>query len=104
MISPTTSSSRGSSCRSAPSRVTVQVVVIMARSFSEALELRRSWTNRRMPEMVTMLRMMMTVMGSNSSGVLPNSENRGKIMSVTVDTRARQNRIAVKGLTKALHS
>ena len=61
----------GESC---PLRVTVQVVVIMARSFSAALPLLDSCTNRRVPEISTMVRIITTVRQSKSSGVLPNRE------------------------------
>ena len=100
-MSPTTSSSMGISTFSWPLRVTVQVVVIMASSFSAALPLLDSWTKRSVPEMMTMVRMMTTVRQSKSSGVLPKRERVGKTMSVMVETRARQSRMAVKGLTNA---
>ena len=64
----------GISTFSCPLRVTVQVVVIMARSFSAALPLLDSWTNRRVPEIRTMVRIITTVRQSKSSGVLPNRE------------------------------
>lgn len=51
--------------------------------------------------MKTMVRMMMTVRQSKSSGVLPKRDRLGKTMSVMVDTNARQRRMAVKGLTNA---
>ena len=73
-MSPTTSSSMGISVFSCPLRVTVQVVEIMASSFSAALPLLDSWTNRRVPEMMTMVRIMTAVKQSKSSGVLPNNE------------------------------
>ena len=100
-ISPTTSSSMGISAFSCPLRVTVQVVVIMASSFSAALPLRDSWTKRRTPEMRTIVRIMTTVKQSKSSGTLPNKERLGNTMSVMVETRARQRRMAVKGLINA---
>ena len=82
-------------------RVTVQVVVIMESSFSAALPLLDSCTKRRVPEIITMVRMITTVKGSKSSGVLPNREKYGKTMSVMVETTARQKRIAVNGLINA---
>ena len=91
----------GISTFSCSCRVTIQVVVIMASSFSAALPLRDSCTNRRVPEMSTMVRMITTVRGSKSSGTLPSREKYGNTISVMVDTSARQNRMAVKGLTKA---
>lgn len=100
-MSPATSSSSGISASSCSRRVTVQVVVIMASSFSAALPLRDSCTKRSVPEISTMVRMMTTVRQSKSSGVPPNSEHSGNTMSVMMDTSARQHRMAVKGLMKA---
>ena len=45
--------------------------------------------------------MITTVKKSKSSGTLPKSEKYGKIISVIVETKARQNKIAVKGLINA---
>lgn len=73
-MSPTTRSSMGISTFSCPFRVTVQVVVIMASSFSAALPLRDSWTKRRVPERMTMVRIITTVRQSKSSGTLPNKD------------------------------
>ena len=73
----------------------------MASSFSAALPLRDSCTKRSVPEINTIVRMMTTVRQSKSSGVLPNRDKYGKTMSVMVDTTARQNRMAVKGLMNA---
>ena len=67
----------GISTFSCSCRVTIQVVVIMASSFSAALPLRDSCTNRRVPEMSTMVRMITTVRGSKSSGTLPSREKYG---------------------------
>ena len=100
-MSPTTRSSMGISTFFCSRRVTVQVVVIIASSFSAALPLRDSWTKRRVPEISTMVIIMITVSGSKSSGTLPKREYRGNTISVMADTSARQNRMAVKGLMKA---
>ena len=99
--SPTTRSSMGISDSAPPSRITVQVVVIMDSSFSAALPLLDSCTKRSVPEITTMVRMMVTVMGSKSSGVLPSREKYGNAMSVMAETVARKKRMAVKGLTNA---
>ena len=64
----------GISTFSWPFRVTVQVVVIMARSFSAALPLRDSCTKRKVPEITTMVTMMTAVRQSKSSGTLPKRE------------------------------
>ena len=79
----------------------MQVVVIMASSRAAAAPLRDSCTNRRTPEMSTIVRMITTVMQSRSSGVLPNIDHSGKMMSVTVETPARKKRMAVNGLMNA---
>ena len=100
-ISPTTSSSIGISAFSWFWRVTVQVVVIMASSRSAALSLLDSCTNRSVPEITTIVRIITAVRQSKSSGALPNREKYGKTMSVMVDTRAKKNRMAVKGLINA---
>ena len=72
-MSPTTKSSIGISIFSCSLRVTVQVVVIIASSFSAALPLLDSCTKRSVPEMITIVEMMTTVKGSKSSGALPKS-------------------------------
>ena len=59
---------------SCPMRVTVQVVVIIASSFSAAFPLRDSCTKRRVPEISTIVKMITTVKKSKSSGTLPKSE------------------------------
>ena len=100
-ISPATASSSGISFFACPSRSTVQVVVIMANSFSAALPLRDSCTKRSVPEIITIVRMITTVRQSKSSGALPNRLIIGSSISVIKDTSARQNRMPVKGLTKA---
>ena len=100
-MSPTTTSSSSIS-RSPPGwRTTVQVVVIMASSFSAALPLRVSCTKRSVPERITMTEMMITVVGSTSSGVPSNRESAGNSTSVQTDTRTNTVRMAVNGLTNA---
>ena len=76
-ISPTTRSSMGISVFSCPMRVTVQVVVIIASSFSAAFPLRDSCTKRRVPEINTIVKMITTVKKSKSSDTLPKSEKYG---------------------------
>lgn len=100
-MSPTTRSSIGISTFSCSRRVTVQVVVIMASSFSAALPLRDSCTKRSVPEIKTIVRIMTTVSGSKSSDVLPSSEKYGNTISVIADTSAKKNKMAVNGLMKA---
>ena len=73
-ISPTTRSSIGVSAFSCSLRVTVQVVVIMASSFSAAFPLLDSCTKRSVPEIITIVRIIATVRGSKSSGALPKRE------------------------------
>jgi len=51
--------------------------------------------------MSTIVKMIATVRQSKSSGTLPNREKYGKIISVIVDTKARQNKMAVNGLINA---
>ncbi len=104
MISPTTTSSNGSSVTSCPWRLIAQVVVIIVSSFAVASLLRDSWTNRRMPEASTIIAIMPTVIGSKSSGSLPKREKYGKMISVIVITMARAVKITVNGFTKALTS
>ncbi len=48
-----------------------------------------------------MVRIITTVMQSKSFFVLPNSSRYGNIISVTAETNARQNKIAVNGLINA---
>ena len=86
---------------SCPFLVTVQVVVIIESSFSAAFPLLDSCTKRSVPEIITIVRMITTVKGLKSSGELPNREKYGKIISVMIETTARQNRIAVNGLINA---
>ena len=71
MISPVTNSSIGISIFSFSSRVTVHVVVIIASSFSAAFPLLDSCRNRNTPLIMTIIKMIMAVAGSKSSGVLP---------------------------------
>ena len=96
IISPGTTSSSGSSIFDLLRRITVQVVVIIARSFSAAFPLLDSCTKRKVPESRTIVRIMMTVRGSKSYGVFPSMLRAGKIMSVAAETRARDINIAVK--------
>ena len=90
MMSPTTSSSIGSSC-SAPSRITVAVLTISRDRLLAARSLRNSWTKRMPPEISTRTTMMMEVVGSSSPGLASQT-------LVTKDTRAITNRMTVKGL------
>ncbi len=92
--SPTTTSSMSISRSPTPSRSTQVVVVIILSRFSAALPLRASCTKRSAPEMITIVAMMITVVGSASPG-------SAAMMSVNPDTRASTNRMAVNGLTNA---
>ena len=96
IISPGTTSSSGSSIFDLLRRITVQVVVIIARSFSAAFPLLDSCTKRKVPESRTIVRIMITVRGSESYGVFPSMLRAGKIMSVAAETKARAINIAVK--------
>ncbi len=53
-----------------------------------------SCTNRKRPEIITIVEMMITANGSASSGSAMN-------ISVIADMAAKQNKMAVNGLTKA---
>lgn len=96
IVSPGTTSSSGSSIFDLLRQVTLQVVVIIARSFSAAFPLLDSCTKRKVPESRTIVRIMMTVRRSKSSGVFPSMLRAGKIMSVAAETKARAINIAAK--------
>ena len=90
MMSPTTSSSIGSSC-SAPSRITVAVLTINRDRLLAARSLRNSWIKRMPPEISTRTTMMMEVVGSSSPGLASQT-------FVTRDTRAITSKMTVNGL------
>ena len=93
--SPTTTSSSGSSCRPVSSLSTQVVVSISADNLAAALPLLVSCTNRRVPEIITIVVIMRTVTASSSPGSAIQ-------ISVNADTTARASKIIVNGLTKAL--
>ncbi len=93
-ISPTTTSSNKISCFPVSALSTQVVVRIICASFAAALPLLVSCTKRRIPDMRTIVVIIITVKGFLSSGA-------AKMMSVKVETIARINRMAVKGFTNA---
>ncbi len=92
--SPTATSSSGISRQSESARSTQAVVRIISESFAAAFPLRVSCTKRRMPEIMTIVTIIITVVGFFSPGA-------GSKMSVKVDTTAKAAKIAVNGLTNA---
>ena len=98
IMSPITTFSKGISFLFSPYLLTEVVVVIIVERASAALLLFSSWIKRRIPDIVTIVVIIITVIGEKSSRVLL---YQGIIISVIVDTIAKQKSTAVKGFIKA---